>query len=129
MMTGIFTPDTPPTGENARVKTNPRYLAASYTVMSVLSLALFVLNVCTHGTMLGLIGRGGLAVVGYNAYRAWFGKRRMNQRSPRIAITRPSAAKSHKSAPVTTGATRSSGDTRRHFTSRPSQGSRTDCHG
>ncbi|EUA38458.1 putative membrane protein [Mycobacterium avium subsp. avium 2285 (R)] len=46
----------------------------------MLSLALFVLNVCTHGTMLGLIGTGGLAVVmGYNAYRAWFGKRRTSQ--------------------------------------------------
>lgn len=63
------------------MKTNPRHLAAFYTVMSVLSLALFVLNVCTHGTMLGLIGTGGLAVVmGYDAFRAWFGKRRMNQR-------------------------------------------------
>lgn len=74
------TADTPPTGENARVKTNPRYLAAFYTVMCVLSLALFVLNMCTHGTMLGLIGTGGLAVLmGYSAYRAWFGKRHLKQ--------------------------------------------------
>ena len=76
----MLNPHTPSTGENARVKTNPRYLAAFYTVMSVLSLALFVLNVCTSGTILGLIGTGGLAVfMGYSAYRAWLGKRRANQ--------------------------------------------------
>ncbi len=64
-----------------RVKANPGYPAAFYTVMSVLSLALFVVNVCTNGAMLGLIGTGGLAVLmGYNAYRAWFGKRRTNQK-------------------------------------------------
>ncbi|UXA04436.1 hypothetical protein KXD96_15530 [Mycobacterium sp. SMC-2] len=62
------------------MKTNPRYLAAFYAVMSVLSLALFVLNVCTNGTMLGLVGTGGLAVLmGYSAYRAWLGKRRFDQ--------------------------------------------------
>lgn len=66
--------------EAARVKRNPRYSLAFYTVMSVLFLALFVLNVCTHGTMLGLIGTGGLAVVmGYLAYRAWLAQRGMNQ--------------------------------------------------
>jgi hypothetical protein len=66
--------------EAARVKRNPRYGRAFYTVMSVLFLALFVLNVCTHGTTLGLISTGGLAVLmGYLAFRAWFGKRRMNQ--------------------------------------------------
>ncbi|WP_264064809.1 hypothetical protein [Mycobacterium montefiorense] len=48
--------------------------------MAVLFLALFVLNACTRGTMLGLISTGGLAVsVGYLAYRAWSRKRRTNQ--------------------------------------------------
>jgi hypothetical protein len=66
--------------EDALVRTNPRYGLAFYTVMFVLSLALFVLNVCTHGTTLGLISTGGLAVLmGYRAYRAWFGKRHINQ--------------------------------------------------
>lgn len=65
--------------EAARVKRNPRYSLAFYTVMSALFLALFVLNVCTHGTMLGLISTGGLTVLmGYLAYRAWSGKRGMN---------------------------------------------------
>lgn len=62
------------------MKTNSPYGPAFYTVMSVLSLALFVLNVCSNGTMLGLIGTGGLAVfMGYGACRAWFGKRHINQ--------------------------------------------------
>ncbi|OBI90980.1 hypothetical protein [Mycobacterium sp. 1245805.9] len=62
------------------MKTNPGYGRAFYTVMSALFLALFVLNVCTRGTTLGLIATGGLAVLmGYLAYRAWFGKRRTNQ--------------------------------------------------
>lgn len=44
--------------------------------MSLLNFGLFVLNVCTHGTMSDLIGTGGLAVLmGFNAYRVWFGKR------------------------------------------------------
>jgi hypothetical protein len=73
-------PDTPNHTEDAQVKTNTRYWAAFYTVMSVLFLGLFVLNVFTHGTMLGLISTGGLAVLmGYLAYRAWFGKRQINQ--------------------------------------------------
>ncbi|MEE3753421.1 hypothetical protein [Mycobacterium intracellulare] len=56
------------------------YGPAFYTGLAVLVLALFVLNVCTHGTTLGLISTGGLAVLmGYLAYRAWFGKRRTNQ--------------------------------------------------
>ncbi|EJO87243.1 hypothetical protein MCOL_V220146 [Mycobacterium colombiense CECT 3035] len=47
-----------------------------FAVMAALLLALFVVNVI-HGTWLGLISTGGLAVLmGYNAYRAWFGKRR-----------------------------------------------------
>jgi len=63
------------------VKRNSLYSPAFYTVLSVLFLALFVLIVCTHGTTLGLISTGGLAVLtGYRAYRAWFGKRRINQR-------------------------------------------------
>ncbi|WP_244606141.1 hypothetical protein [Mycobacterium attenuatum] len=38
---------------------------------------MFVLNVCTHGTTLGLISTGGLAVLmGYTAYRVRSGKRR-----------------------------------------------------
>lgn len=62
------------------MKTNPRYGPAFYTVMSMLFLALFVLNVCTHGTTLGLISTGGLAVLmGYIAYRAWSGKRHVNR--------------------------------------------------
>ncbi|WP_156744727.1 hypothetical protein [Mycobacterium sp. 852014-52450_SCH5900713] len=49
--------------------------------MAVLFLTLFVLNVCTHGTTLGLISTGGLAVLmSYLAYRAWFGKRQINRR-------------------------------------------------
>jgi hypothetical protein len=57
-----------------------RYGPAFYTVMSLLFLGLFVLNVCTHGTMLGLIGTVGLAVLmGYNAYRVWNGKRYTNR--------------------------------------------------
>jgi hypothetical protein len=80
MMTGMLNPRHANDSEDARVKMNPRYGLAFYTVMSVLFLALFVLNVCTHGTMLGLISTGGLAVLmGYMAYRAWFGKRRTNQ--------------------------------------------------
>ncbi|OBF57678.1 hypothetical protein A5756_08595 [Mycobacterium sp. 852002-53434_SCH5985345] len=51
------------------------------TLMAVLFLTLFVLNVCTHGTTLGLISNGGLAVLmSYLAYRAWFGKRQINRR-------------------------------------------------
>lgn len=62
------------------MKKNPRYSLAFYAAMSVLFLALFVLNVCTHGTALGLISTGGLAVLmGYLAYRAWSTKRRVNQ--------------------------------------------------
>jgi hypothetical protein len=58
------------------VKTNFLYSPAFYTGMAVLFLALFVLNVCTHGTMLGLISTGGLAaLMGYIAYRAWSRKR------------------------------------------------------
>ncbi|KZS73059.1 hypothetical protein A4G26_23920 [Mycobacterium kansasii] len=63
------------------MKINPLYGPAFYTVMSVLFLALFVLNVSrSHGTALGLISTGGLAVlVGYIAYRVWSGKRHMNR--------------------------------------------------
>jgi hypothetical protein len=69
-----------PGGEDARVKMSPRYGPGFYTVMSVLFLALFVLNVCTHGTTLGLISTGGLALLmGYIAYRAWSGKRHINR--------------------------------------------------
>ncbi|WP_406816742.1 hypothetical protein [Mycobacterium sp. M23085] len=62
------------------MKRNPRYGLPLYAAMSVLFLALFVLNVCTHGTALGLASTGGLTVLmGYLAYRAWLGKRRINQ--------------------------------------------------
>ncbi|MGD1173763.1 hypothetical protein ACKUVQ_10810 [Mycobacterium seoulense] len=62
------------------MKTNPRYGRAFYTAMALLFLALFVLNLCTHGTALGLIGTGGLAaLMGYLAYRAWFGERHASQ--------------------------------------------------
>ncbi|WP_231999923.1 hypothetical protein [Mycobacterium sp. 1245852.3] len=48
--------------------------------MTVLNLALFVLNAGTHGTTLGLIGTGGLAVLmGCQAHRAWPGPRQTNQ--------------------------------------------------
>ncbi|MDM3908794.1 hypothetical protein [Mycobacterium intracellulare] len=44
--------------------------------MAALFVALFVVNVI-HGTWLGLISTGGLAVL--MGYRAWSGKRRTNQ--------------------------------------------------
>lgn len=72
----MLNPDTPPTGENARVKRNPLYSPVFFAVMAALLLALFVVNVI-HGTWLGLISTGGLAVLmGYNGYRVWVGKRR-----------------------------------------------------
>lgn len=59
---------------------NSRYGFAFYAAMSVLCLALFVVNACADGTTLGLIGTGGLAVLmGYRAYRAC-DKRHMSQR-------------------------------------------------
>lgn len=63
--------------EDAHVKkTSSLYGRWFYSGMAVLFLALFVLNVCTHGTMLGLISTGGLAVLmAYIAYRAWSRKR------------------------------------------------------
>jgi FtsH-binding integral membrane protein len=66
--------------EDTRVKKNSSlYGPAFYTGMAVLFLALFVLNACTHGTLLGLISTGGLAaVMGYIAYRAWSRKRHIN---------------------------------------------------
>lgn len=68
--------------EDAHVKkTSSLYGPWFYSGLAVLFLALFVLNVCTHGTMLGLISTGGLAVLmAFIAYRAWSRKRRMNQR-------------------------------------------------
>jgi hypothetical protein len=61
-------------------KTFPLYGPVLYTVMSALFLGLFVLNVFTDGTMLGLISTGGLAVLmGYLASRAWTGKREKSQ--------------------------------------------------
>nr|WP_254848323.1 hypothetical protein [Mycobacterium sp. SP-6446] len=66
--------------EAPHVKRNSLYSPALYAVVAVLSLALFLLNLCTHGTALGLIGTGGLAVLmGYLAYRAWSSKHRMDQ--------------------------------------------------
>lgn len=62
-------------------KTSSLYGPWFYTGMAVLFLALFVLNVCAHGTVLGLIGTGGLAVLmTYLAYRSWSRKRRTTQR-------------------------------------------------
>lgn len=61
----------------SRVKTDWLYGPAFYTVLAVLFLTLFVLNVCTHGTTLGLVSTGGGAgLLGFNAYRAWSRKRR-----------------------------------------------------
>ncbi|BCP05887.1 hypothetical protein MINTM019_33430 [Mycobacterium paraintracellulare] len=62
--------------EDARVKRNPLYSPVFFAVMAALFLALFVVNVI-HGTWLGLISTGGLAVL--MGYRAWSGKRRINQ--------------------------------------------------
>ncbi|MFP2990746.1 hypothetical protein ACK87K_08240 [Mycobacterium intracellulare] len=62
------------------MRINPVYGPTFYTGLTVLFLTLFVLNASTHGTTLGLISTGGLAaVIGYNAYRTWSRKRRMNQ--------------------------------------------------
>lgn len=69
-----------PGGEGARVITNALHGPVFYAVMSGVFLALFVLNVCTHGTMLGLISTGGLALLtGYVAYRTWSATRRADQ--------------------------------------------------
>jgi hypothetical protein len=67
--------------EDAHVKkTSFLYGPAFYTGMAVLFLALFVLNACTHGTMLGLISTGSLAaLMGYIAYRTWSRKRKINR--------------------------------------------------
>ena len=57
------------------------YSPAFYTGLSVFFLALFVLNICTHGTALGLFGTGGGAVVtGCVAYRSRAARRRENGR-------------------------------------------------
>ncbi len=62
-------------------KTSILYGPAFYIGMAVLFSALFVLNACTHGTMLGLISTGGLAaLMGYIAYRMWSRKRDTSQR-------------------------------------------------
>lgn len=54
-----------------------RYGPAFYTGLSAVSLALFVLNIFTHGTALGLFATGGLAVLaGYVAYRGRAARRR-----------------------------------------------------
>ncbi len=67
-------------GQNPRVTTNLLYGRAFYTAMAVLNLALFVLNACAHGTTLGVIGTGGLAVfMGYQAHRAWSRPPQTNQ--------------------------------------------------
>ncbi|MCA2320694.1 hypothetical protein JF732_18895 [Mycobacterium intracellulare] len=58
------------------MKGNPLYGPAFYAVMAALFLVLFVVNVI-HGTWLGLISTGGLAVL--MGYRAWSTKRRTNQ--------------------------------------------------
>jgi hypothetical protein len=45
-----------------------------YAGLSVFFLALFVLNICTHGHWWGIFAAGGLAVLnGYVAYRSWAG--------------------------------------------------------
>ena len=58
------------------MKRNPLYSPVFFAVMAALFLALFVINVI-HGTWLGLISTGGLAVL--MGYRAWSTKRRINQ--------------------------------------------------
>ncbi|KPN48868.1 hypothetical protein AN931_23075 [Mycobacterium intracellulare subsp. chimaera] len=62
--------------EDARVKRTRLYSPVFFAVMAALFVALFVVNVI-HGTWLGLISTGGLAVL--MGYRAWSGKRRTNQ--------------------------------------------------
>ncbi|OMC44192.1 hypothetical protein A5745_16785 [Mycobacterium sp. IS-2888] len=63
------------------MKKNPKLGRAFYTVLSVLFAALFIVNVCNpHGTMLGAISTGGLALLmGGIAWRAWLGKRDTNE--------------------------------------------------
>lgn len=58
------------------MKTNRLYSPVFFAVMAALFLVLFVVNVI-HGTWLGLISTGSLAVL--MGYRAWSGKRRTNQ--------------------------------------------------
>lgn len=58
------------------MKTNSLYSPAFFAVLAALFLALFVVNVI-HGTWLGLISTGGLALL--MGYRAWSVKRRPNQ--------------------------------------------------
>jgi hypothetical protein len=66
--------------EDVRVTTSSLYGRWFYSALAVLFLALFVLNACTHGTTLGLISAGGLALLmGYLAYRAWPRKRQANR--------------------------------------------------
>jgi hypothetical protein len=53
--------------------------AIFFSGMAVLFVALFVVNVCSHGTALGLIGTGGLAaLLGFRAYRTWSRRRSTN---------------------------------------------------
>lgn len=59
------------------MKTNSLYSPVFFAVLAALFLALFVVNVI-HGTWLGSISTGGLAVL--MGYRAWSGKRRTNER-------------------------------------------------
>ncbi|WP_042915504.1 hypothetical protein [Mycobacterium canetti] len=62
------------------MKTNPRCGPVFYAVITVLFLALCVLNVCTHGSAPGLISTGGLAMLtGYINYRGWSSKRHINR--------------------------------------------------
>lgn len=79
MMTSMPNPGRANDKQDARVKTTPLYGPVFFAAMAVLFLALFVLNACTHGTALGLVSTGLLAVLmGYRAYRAWSTKRRTN---------------------------------------------------
>ncbi|WP_437339786.1 hypothetical protein [Mycobacterium asiaticum] len=63
------------------MKMTSLYSPAFFAAMAVLFLALFVLNACTHGTALGLVSTGLLAVLmAYRAYRAWSTRRRSSLR-------------------------------------------------
>jgi uncharacterized protein with NRDE domain len=75
MMTGMLNPGTP-TERRTRVKRNRLNSSVFFAVMAALFLALFVVNTI-HGTWLGLISTGGLAVL--MGYRAWSDKGRTNQ--------------------------------------------------
>lgn len=75
-MTGVPNPSRANDDQDARGKRKPQYSATFYAAMSGLALVLFVIKVCSHGSALGLISTGGLAVL--MVCRAWSAKRHRN---------------------------------------------------